>query len=48
MKRIVMCTNTFEPTIGGLERSVATAREDLDGSGHLCGVVTPWPTVFGA
>jgi glycosyltransferase involved in cell wall biosynthesis len=41
MKRIVMFTNTFEPLVGGLERSVATARLDLERAGHLCRVVAP-------
>jgi 1,2-diacylglycerol 3-alpha-glucosyltransferase len=41
MTRVVMFTNTFEPMVGGLERSVATAHEDLQRAGHLCRVVTP-------
>lgn len=41
MKRIVMFTNTFEPMVGGLERSVANAHEDLLSAGHFCRVVTP-------
>lgn len=36
-----MFTNTFEPMVGGLERSVATAHEDLQRAGHLCRVITP-------
>lgn len=41
MKKIVMFTNTFAPLVGGLERSVATAQEDLTALGQFCRVVTP-------
>lgn len=41
MKRIVMFTNTFAPLVGGLERSVAHAHEDLTRLGHVSRVVTP-------
>ncbi len=41
MNRVVMFTNTFEPMVGGLERSVATAHQDLEKAGHLCRVITP-------
>ncbi|HEY0946254.1 MAG TPA: glycosyltransferase [Opitutaceae bacterium] len=36
-----MFTNTFAPLVGGLERSVANAHEDLTTLGHLSRVVTP-------
>jgi len=39
--RVVMFTNTFEPMVGGLERSVASAHEDLQRAGHSCRVITP-------
>lgn len=41
MRKIVMFTNTFAPLVGGLERSVANAHEDLGRLGHLSRVVTP-------
>lgn len=41
MRNIVMFTNTFEPMIGGLERSVASLHEDLNAAGHSCRVITP-------
>lgn len=38
--KIAMFTNAFEPIIGGVERSIATFVEDLEGMGHETLVVT--------
>ncbi|MBC7984583.1 MAG: glycosyltransferase [Candidatus Obscuribacterales bacterium] len=36
-----MFTNTFEPMVGGLERSVADTHKELNDTGHFCRIVTP-------
>ena len=36
-----MFTNTFAPMIGGVERAIANAHEDLNAAGHFCRVITP-------